>query len=174
MGTRPLVAISRLPRSNAPSTVPSTTRPGTPATPSNRRRARRRWATAWRIHRPGRPAWILEKFWAWTDCDGHPENVLTRDEMLDNLMLYWATNSATSRPASTGRASGRDAPPTVAVPVGVTRVPEGDRPPVRAWMEADYPEHRSLGGATKGGHFAAFEQPELFVDDIRACFRQFR
>jgi len=44
----------------------------------------------------GQAAWILEKFWAWTDCDGHPENVLTRDELLDNVMLYWATNSATS------------------------------------------------------------------------------
>ncbi len=44
----------------------------------------------------GQLAWILEKFWAWTDCDGHPENVLTRDEMLDNVMLYWVTGSATS------------------------------------------------------------------------------
>src|SRR5690606_32091213 len=44
----------------------------------------------------GQAAWILEKFWAWTDCDGHPEHVLTRDELLDNVMLYWVTNSATS------------------------------------------------------------------------------
>jgi hypothetical protein len=44
----------------------------------------------------GQAAWILEKFWAWTDCDGHPENILSRDELLDNLMFYWVTASATS------------------------------------------------------------------------------
>src|SRR4029450_4587278 len=41
-------------------------------------------------------AWIIEKFWAWTDCDGHPENVLTRDELLDNLMLYWLPRTGPS------------------------------------------------------------------------------
>ena len=55
----------------------------------------------------GQAAWIVEKFWAWTDCDGHPENVLTRDELLDNVMLYWAArHRARRRPGSTGRASG--------------------------------------------------------------------
>src|SRR5262249_2232797 len=44
----------------------------------------------------GQAAWILEKFWAWTDCDDHPENVLSRDELLDNVMLYWVTETATS------------------------------------------------------------------------------
>jgi hypothetical protein len=53
----------------------------------------------------GQLAWIVEKFWAWTDCDGHPENVLTRDEMLDNVMLYWLTASAVPRRGCTGRAS---------------------------------------------------------------------
>ena len=44
----------------------------------------------------GQAAWILEKFWAWTDCDGHPENILSRDELLDNVMLYWVTATAAS------------------------------------------------------------------------------
>ena len=44
-------------------------------------------------------AWILEKFWSWTDCDGHPENVLTRDELLDNVMIYWLTGTAVSSAA---------------------------------------------------------------------------
>src|SRR4029078_1079157 len=44
----------------------------------------------------GQAAWILEKFWAWTDCDGHPENILRRDELLDNVMLYWVTATAAS------------------------------------------------------------------------------
>ena len=44
----------------------------------------------------GQLAWILEKFWSWTDCDGHPENVLTRDELLDNVMLYWLPANAAS------------------------------------------------------------------------------
>ena len=44
----------------------------------------------------GQLAWIVEKFWAWTDCDGHPENVLSRDELLDNVMMYWVTETAAS------------------------------------------------------------------------------
>ena len=53
----------------------------------------------------GQLAWIVEKFWAWTDCDGHPENALTKDEMLDDVMLYWLTNSGPRRHGCTGRAS---------------------------------------------------------------------
>ena len=60
------------------------------------------------------------------------------------------------------------------MPVGVTVYPKEIVPPVRAWMEADYPNIVHWAEQPKGGHFAAFEQPELFVDDIRTCFRQFR
>ncbi len=122
----------------------------------------------------GQAAWILEKFWAWTDCDGHPENVLDRDELLDNVMLYWVTNSATSSARIYWESFAKPRPVNLAVPVGVTVYPEEIVPPVRAWMEADYPNIVHWAEQPKGGHFAAFEQPELFVDDIRTCFRQFR
>ena len=77
----------------------------------------------------GQAAWILEKFWAWTDCDGHPENILGRDELLDNVMLYWVTASAASSarlywesfgPKRRTRSQGHDAD-------GRRRLPQGDR-----------------------------------------------
>ena len=122
----------------------------------------------------GQAAWILEKFWAWTDCDGHPENVLNRDELLDNVMLYWATNSATSSARIYWESFGKARAVQLSVPVGVAVYPKEIVTPVRSWMEADYPNIVHWSEQPKGGHFAAFEQPELFVDDIRKCFRQFR
>ena len=124
----------------------------------------------------GQAAWILEKFWAWTDCDGHPENILSRDELLDNLMFYWATATA----ASSARlywesfGPGRRASNQVTVPTGVAVFPKEIVPPVRRWMEERYTDIRHWTEMPKGGHFAAFEQPALFVDDVRACFRALR
>jgi epoxide hydrolase len=124
----------------------------------------------------GQAAWILEKFWAWTDCDGHPENIFGRDELLDNVMLYWVTASATSsarlywesfRPA-------RRTAHTVIIPTGVAVFPKEIFPPVRKWMESSYTDIRHWSEMPKGGHFAAFEQPDLFVSDVRACFRMLR
>jgi pimeloyl-ACP methyl ester carboxylesterase len=122
----------------------------------------------------GQAAWILEKFWAWTDCDGHPENVLTRDELLDNVMLYWATNSATSSARIYWESFGKPRAVDLAVPVSVAVYPKEIVPPVRSWMAADYPNIVHWSEQPRGGHFAAFEQPELFVADVRTCFRQFR
>jgi pimeloyl-ACP methyl ester carboxylesterase len=122
----------------------------------------------------GQAAWILEKFWAWTDCDGHPENVLGRDELLDNVMFYWATNSATSSARIYWESFGKARATQLTVPVGVTVYPKEIVTPIRSWMEADYPNIVYWSEQPRGGHFAAFEQPELFVDDIRECFRQFR
>ncbi len=123
----------------------------------------------------GQAAWILEKFWAWTDCDGHPENILTRDELLDNVMLYWATNSATSSARiyweSFGK--GRNLGP-VTVPTGVAVYPKEIVVPVRKWLEADFPNIQHFTFQTQGGHFAAFEQPGFFVDDVRAFFGRLR
>ena len=123
----------------------------------------------------GQAAWILEKFWAWTDCDGHPENVLTRDELLDNVMMYWATNSATSSARIYWESFGRARATQVRVPVGVTVYPKEIVTPVRSrgWKRTT-PTSVTGPSSRKGGHFAAFEQPELFVDDVRTCFRQFR
>jgi epoxide hydrolase len=124
----------------------------------------------------GQAAWVLEKFWAWTDCNGHPENILTRDELLDNLMFYWATNSATSSARlyweSFGKARNLGGP--VRVPVGVTAYPKEIVMPVRKWLATDFPDIRHFVTMPKGGHFAAFEQPEAFVQDLRTYFRLLR
>jgi len=120
----------------------------------------------------GQLAWILEKFWAWTDCDGHPEHVLTRDELLDNVMLYWATGSATSSARiyweSFGRGGSRD---PVTVPTGFGVYPAEIVPPVRAWLGESFPNIVHWAEFDRGGHFAAFEVPDTFVADVRECFR---
>ena len=124
----------------------------------------------------GQAAWILEKFFAWTDCDGHPENILNRDELLDNVMLYWVTATATSSARiyweSFGAKRRRIQP--VTVPTGVAVFPKEIVPPVRAWMQAGYTDIRHWHVMDKGGHFAAFEQPALFIDEVRSYFRTLR
>ena len=123
----------------------------------------------------GQAAWILEKFWAWTDCDGHPENVLDRDELLDNVMLYWVNATA----ASSGRLywesfGARRQHHTVTVPTGFAIYPKEIVPPVRAWLADEFPNIGHWKVMPRGGHFAAFEQPALFVDDVREWFRTLR
>jgi epoxide hydrolase len=122
----------------------------------------------------GQLAWIMEKFWAWTDCDGHPENVLTRDEMLDNVMLYWATASATSSARLYWESFGRAKRPIVTVPCGFAVYPKEIVPPVRSWVTHHYPNVIHWSEQPKGGHFAAFEVPDLFVDDLRTFARLVR
>lgn len=87
-------------------------------------------------------------------------------------MFYWVTNSATSSARIYWESLGRSV--QVSVPVGVAVYPKEIVTPVRSWMEADYPNIVHWSEQPRGGHFAAFEQPELFVEDIRTCFRQFR
>lgn len=122
----------------------------------------------------GQLAWIVEKFWKWTDCAGHPENVLTRDEMLDNVMLYWVTNSATSSARLYWESFGGRRSAEVTIPVGFSVYPKEIVPPVRSWVEQTFPDIRHWAEHEQGGHFAAFEVPDVFVDDLRTCFRPFR
>jgi pimeloyl-ACP methyl ester carboxylesterase len=123
----------------------------------------------------GQAAWILEKFWAWTDCDGHPENIFSRDELLDNVMLYWVTASAASSARLYWESFGKGAERLpVDIPTGVAVFPKEIVTPVRSWMEPRFRNIRHWNEMPKGGHFAAFEQPELFVDEIRAFFRTVR
>jgi epoxide hydrolase len=123
--------------------------------------------------------WIVEKFWAWTDCDGDPANVLTRDEMLDNVMLYWLPGAGASsarlywesfgKPRGVLPANGK-----VQVPVGCSVFPKEISRASRRWAEKQYPDLRYWNEPPKGGHFAAFEQPATFVNEVRAAFRSFR
>jgi pimeloyl-ACP methyl ester carboxylesterase len=123
----------------------------------------------------GLAAWILEKFWAWTDCDGHPENALTRDEMLDDIMFYWlpaaGASSARLYWESFGR-GGRGLP--IQVPVGASIFPREIFRASRRWAEKRFDKIIHWNELEKGGHFAAFEQPEVFVNEVRTCFRAVR
>lgn len=124
----------------------------------------------------GQAAWILEKFWAWTDCNGHPENILSRDELLDNVMVYWVTATAASSARLYWESFGkrRGPAPKVNVPTGVAVFPKEIVTPVRAWMQENYTNICHWNEMPRGGHFAAFEQPQLFVDEVRSFFRTLR
>lgn len=122
----------------------------------------------------GQAMWVLEKFWRWTDCNGHPENVLTRDELLDNIMLYWLTNSGASSGRlyweSFNRAFGSGQENTVKLPTGCSIFPQEIVPTPRSWAETRYHNIVYWNTLDRGGHFAAFEQPQLFVNELRRCF----
>ncbi len=124
----------------------------------------------------GQMAWILEKFFQWTDCDGHPENVLTRDEMLDDIMMYWLTNSGASSARlywqSFGILSEELLP--VTLPTGVSIFPKEIFRASKRWVESRYTDLIYFNTLDKGGHFAAFEQPEIFVREVREAFRSLR
>ena len=126
-------------------------------------------------------AWIVEKFQAWTDCDGHPENALTRDEMLDDVMLYWLPRTGASSArlyresiAQVNEWISGTATDTVTVPTGCSIFPKELQRPSRRWAQRRFLDIRHWGEPDRGGHFAAFEQPELFVDEVRAFFGHVR
>ena len=123
----------------------------------------------------GQAAWIYEKFHAWTDNDGDPEDALTRDEMLDVITLYWLTQTA----ASSARmylenAAVIGAPPVIEMPVACSNFPGEIVPAPRSWAERVYPNLIHWNELDRGGHFAAFEQPALFTQELRDSFRSLR
>ena len=114
--------------------------------------------------------------------DGQPSGGLTRDRILDNITLYWLTGTGASAARSSwesGRAqalaaAAGQARPEVKLPVGFTTFPgEIFRAP-RSWVEKGYPPLTYFHEADKGGHFAAWEEPELFATEIRAAFKPLR
>ena len=121
-------------------------------------------------------AWIMEKFWAWTDSNGHPENVLTRDELLDNVMMYWlpAAGASAARLYWESFSVILAAKPQIHMPVGASIYPREIFRASRRWCEERYTKLIHYNVLDKGGHFAAFEQPEIFVNEVRTCFRQVR
>ncbi len=123
----------------------------------------------------GQAAWIVEKFWAWTDHDGHPEDVLTRDELLDNVMTYWVNANGASSARIYWESFGKRPPLEMGdVPTGFASFPREVVPPVRKWVEPMYPGLCHWAEYDKGGHFAAFEVPDTFVEELRTYFRRFR
>jgi pimeloyl-ACP methyl ester carboxylesterase len=122
----------------------------------------------------GQAAWILEKFWAWTDCNGNPENALTRDEMLDDIMLYWLPNAAAASARLYWESFNKFSYEPVRIPVGCSVFPKDVVRAPRRWAEKRYPNLVYWNRLDRGGHFAAFEQPDLFVKELRACFGKMR
>ena len=114
--------------------------------------------------------------------DGEPVGNLTRESIVDNITLYWLTGTAAStarsywedgRALAAALASGQP-PPPVTVPVGFTTFPGEIWASPRSWVEAVYPGLAYFNEVDRGGHFAAWEEPELFSDEVRAAFRSLR
>jgi pimeloyl-ACP methyl ester carboxylesterase len=108
--------------------------------------------------------------------DGEPVGNLTRDHILDNITVYWLTGTGASAARSyweSGRAQALAAgqpPPAVSIPVGFTTFPDEIFAAPRTWVEGSYPTLTYFNKADRGGHFAAWEEPELFSQEVRAAF----
>jgi pimeloyl-ACP methyl ester carboxylesterase len=114
--------------------------------------------------------------------DGQPAGNLTRDNIIDNITLYWLTGTGASAARSywedaqvlaAALASGQ-APPEVSLPVGFTTFPGEIWRTPRSWVENSYPNVSYFNEVDRGGHFAAWEEPELFSEELRAAFRSLR
>ena len=122
----------------------------------------------------GQCAWIAEKFWAWTDCDGDPERALSRQEMLDNISVYWFTATAASSARLYWESFKTVNSDPVPLPSGISVFKREIVRPSRRWAEKRFTDLRHYNQVDRGGHFAAFEQPAAFVDEVRAFFRLVR
>jgi pimeloyl-ACP methyl ester carboxylesterase len=125
----------------------------------------------------GQAAWLFEIFQAGSDNKGDPEDALSRDEMLDEITLYWLTNCAASsarlyyeqRALNLGANAGQ-----VDLPVGCSIFPRELYQAPRSWAERMYPKLFYWNELDRGGHWPALEQPDLFVQEMRNCFRPLR
>jgi hypothetical protein len=114
--------------------------------------------------------------------DGKPSGNLTRDHILDNITLYWLTGTGASAARSyweSGQATAQaqaagQAPPPMALPFGFTTFPGEIWKTPRSWVEKNYPNVIYFNEVARGGHFAAWEEPELFATEVRAAFRSLR
>ena len=124
----------------------------------------------------GLAAWIVEKYRSWCDCEGNPETKFTKDELLTTITIYWVTQTATSAARYYYEGRHRENPPSterIEVPTACAAFPKEIRFTPRRWLEARYNLAR-FTMMPSGGRFAASEEPELYVDDVRAFFRDLR
>jgi pimeloyl-ACP methyl ester carboxylesterase len=126
-------------------------------------------------------AWIAEKYWSWTDHDGDLASVISRDELLDTVMLYWlpATGASSARMywesfAQVSEWFTSSTLDTVDVPTGCAVFPKDVPRPSRRWAAKRYTNIRYWNELPRGGHFPALECPDIFVDELRAFFRLVR
>jgi pimeloyl-ACP methyl ester carboxylesterase len=128
----------------------------------------------------GLAAWFYDKFADWTYSGGDPERVLIKDEMLDDISLYWFTGTATSGARlywennTNNFNTVEQKTAEISVPVGVTVFPGEIYQAKRSWAERAYHKLIYYNKVNKGGHFAAWEQPELLSAELRAAFRSLR
>jgi hypothetical protein len=123
----------------------------------------------------GQAAWIYDIFNSGTGATGHPEDAVSRDDMLDEITLFWLTNTAASSARfylEQGLGKHKN-PGPVDLPVGVSVFPH-DLPAARSWAPQVYPELFYWRELDRGGHFASLEVPELFTEESRRCFHSFR
>ncbi|MCP5379398.1 MAG: epoxide hydrolase [Novosphingobium sp.] len=119
--------------------------------------------------------WIYEKFWSWADCNGDPLNALGMDEMLDNIMLYWLNNTGTSSARLYWESfHGCFVATDVHIPMGCSIFPKDIYAAPRSWAEKCMHNLIYWNELDEGGHFAAFEKPELFTEELRKAFRSVR
>lgn len=131
-------------------------------------------------------SFIYEKFWEWTDNQGKPEDALTMDKMLDNISLYWFTGTGTSASRlywegvghtirdHTFFSASRAVSGKIKTPMGATLFPAETFCPPKEWAEAAWSEIFYWNKVDKGGHFAAFEEPEIFAAELWKAFKDFR
>jgi pimeloyl-ACP methyl ester carboxylesterase len=123
----------------------------------------------------GLAAWYYDKFADWTYSGGNPEKSLTKDEMLDDISLYWFTGTATSgaRLYWENNANNFNAV-DIKIPAAITVFPGEIYQAPKSWAEKAYHNLIYYNNVDKGGHFAAWEQPDLFASELRAAFRTLR
>jgi pimeloyl-ACP methyl ester carboxylesterase len=119
-------------------------------------------------------AWVYEKMWAWTDNNGAPEDALSLDEMLDNIMLYWLPGTGASSARLYWESLGNANDAKLELPVGVSIYPREIFRPSRRWAEKRMTNIIHWNELPRGGHFAAWEEPDLFVQELRECFAKVR
>jgi pimeloyl-ACP methyl ester carboxylesterase len=126
----------------------------------------------------GQLCWIIEKFYAWTDNEEngvrHPEHVLTKDEMLDNVMFYWLNNAGASSARLYWESFNNANMDPITMPVGCSIYPKEIFRSSRRWAEKRFGNLIHWNELERGGHFAAMEQPESFIGEVRQCFRALR
>ncbi|WP_176593354.1 epoxide hydrolase family protein [Sphingobium sp. EM0848] len=118
--------------------------------------------------------WIYDKYRFWMDCDGDPRKAMSLDALLDNVTLYWLTNSGTSSARLYWESFHQVRYPALELPVGISLFPHESIRPLRRWVERLYPNLIYWNEPAKGGHFAAWEQPEIFVSEMRGWASAFK
>ena len=126
----------------------------------------------------GQMSWIIEKFYSWTDCvqEGEKklESVLTKDELLDNVMIFWLTNSSASSARLYWESFNNPNFDPINTPTGCSQFPKEIFQCSKRWAEKRFSNLIYWNELDRGGHFAAFERPDTFVEELRNCFRSIR